>query len=326
MLNELQKATAKAVVNIFETGKPLGDYSRVTVVRGDPGHLTYGRSPTTLASGNLHLLVKAYCERPDGEFSQELAPWLDRLATRDLTLDDDLPLRSVLRQAGSDPVMREVQDGFFDRVYWEPAARSAANAGLKTPLGHTVVYDSTVHGSWLANRDRTIQRHGRAADIGEKAWIGKYVATRREWLAAHQNELLRKTVYRMDCFGEMIAGKQWDLPLPCVVRGFRLEESLLMLHAPRVSAEEGEPPRVLRLMLPYMVGEDVLEIQKALARRGLPVDPDGVYGPLTEALIRRFQQLEGMKADGIAGPATRAKLGLDADLPAAGPVARRKRG
>jgi chitosanase len=55
MLTELQKKTAKAIVNIFETGRPLGDYSKVTLLQGDTGHLTYGRSQTTLASDNLYL-------------------------------------------------------------------------------------------------------------------------------------------------------------------------------------------------------------------------------------------------------------------------------
>ena len=55
MLTELQKLTAQAIVNVFETGKARGDYGRVSVMRGDTGHLTYGRSQTTLAIGNLYL-------------------------------------------------------------------------------------------------------------------------------------------------------------------------------------------------------------------------------------------------------------------------------
>jgi hypothetical protein len=66
-VNDRQRRTAQAIVNIFETGRAVGDYGAVTFLRGDPGHLTYGRSQTTLASGNLFLLVLAYCERPDAE-------------------------------------------------------------------------------------------------------------------------------------------------------------------------------------------------------------------------------------------------------------------
>ncbi|MBD2386886.1 N-acetylmuramoyl-L-alanine amidase [Cylindrospermum sp. FACHB-282] len=38
------------------------------------------------------------------------------------------------------------------------------------------------------------------------------------------------------------------------------------------------------------------------------VDPDGVYGPLTEAAIKKFQKQNGLTADGIVGPASWQKL------------------
>lgn len=41
MLTEKQKKAAQAIVNIFETGKVEGDYGKVTLLSGDPGHLTY---------------------------------------------------------------------------------------------------------------------------------------------------------------------------------------------------------------------------------------------------------------------------------------------
>src|SRR5690242_6887784 len=50
------KKVAEAIVNIFETGSALGNYGAVTLIPHDSGHLTYGRSQTTLGSGNLYLL------------------------------------------------------------------------------------------------------------------------------------------------------------------------------------------------------------------------------------------------------------------------------
>ena len=58
MLSEQQKPTAQAIVNLFETGRVRGDYAGVTLIPGDTGHLTSGRSQTTLASGNLHLPIE----------------------------------------------------------------------------------------------------------------------------------------------------------------------------------------------------------------------------------------------------------------------------
>lgn len=79
MLTEQQKKAAQAIVNIFETGRPEGDYGKITLLPNDPGHLTYGRAQTTLTSGNLHLLIQAYCEAPGAEFATELRNYLIRL-------------------------------------------------------------------------------------------------------------------------------------------------------------------------------------------------------------------------------------------------------
>src|SRR5207244_8106766 len=111
-ISGLQKKTAQAIVNIFETGRLQGNYGAVTLLAGDFGHLTYGRSQTTLASGNLHLLIKAYCEADQASYADALTPYLARLASRDLSLDQDLSFRQLLKDAGDDPVMHDTQDKF----------------------------------------------------------------------------------------------------------------------------------------------------------------------------------------------------------------------
>ena len=63
-------------------------------------------------------------------------------------------------------------------------------------------------------------------------------------------------------------------------------------------------------------GGDVRELQQKLG-----VGADGVFGPLTERALKRWQRAHGLVADGIAGPNTRAALGLGA-----GPVLKRKSG
>ena len=310
MLTDVQRRTDEAIVNIFETGRALGNYGQVTLIKGDSGHLTYGRSQTTLASGNLFLLVKAYCNEPDGQFAAPLRSYLDRMANRDTTLDTDTTLRGLLREAGDDPVMRAVQDKFFDRVYWVPSANDSEAINISSALGTGVVYDSHIHGAWRLVRDKTIKKHGKPPKVKENAWIGFYVDVRRNWLATHPNPALHRTVYRMDAFKKLIDAKKWDLALPITVRGVLLNEDVLTAERPtRVSAHD-ESERTLQLQTPFMVGDDVEALQRALVKAGVAVDVDGIYGHLTEAAVRRFQQKTGLTPDGILGPATRSALGL----------------
>ena len=310
MLSDLQKQAAQAIVNIFETGKTLGDYGRVTLLSGDPGHLTYGRSQTTLGSGNLHLLIKAYCQAPNAACARELKPYLKRLADIDLALDRDMAFRALLTEAGGDPVMQDAQDAFFDRVYWMPASKTAAALGFSSPLSMAVIYDSLIHGSWSAMRDRTVKRIGEAASTSEKKWVPAYVAERRNWLATHSNSLLRKTVYRMDAFNALIKAGNWSLSIPMSICGVSVDAAALSCRAPVVVSADDAATRNLHLTKPPMTGNDVRALQKALAREGYAVNGDGVFDEGLSGALKAWQEENGIVADGIAGPATRVILGL----------------
>lgn len=223
IMNLLQKAAAQAIVNIFETGRVRGDYGRVTLLQGDSGRLTYGRSQTTLASGNLLKLLRQYSRTPDALHAEALAAWLPAMEEMAPELDRDDALHAILRLAGEDPVMQRVQDAFFDRTYWEPAVEAARVAGISLPLGVGVVYDSFIHGSWGAVRKLTGAAYGTPSQSGgERPWIAGYVVVRREWLATRRNPLLRRTVYRMDAFLRLIAENRWELEPPFEVRGFSI--------------------------------------------------------------------------------------------------------
>lgn len=303
MLTALQKKTAQAIINIFETGQPRGDYGRVTLLAGDTGHLTYGKSQTTLASGNLYLLIKAYCEAPRAKYGNQLATYLARLKAMDLTLDHDPALRNLLQLAGDDKVMQKTQNEFFDRVYWTPGVQSAKALGILTPLGNAVVYDSLIHGSWQTIRDRVNTDHGPVSTIGEEQWVASYVQTRRNWLANHKNTLLHKTVYRMDSFKELIASAKWKLTLPLTVRGMLINKQVLTAAEPIRASAADSKQRILMLRSPIMQGPDVKRLQQALTKAGFPATVDGLFGKETDNQVRLFQKREGLKPDGIVGPA-----------------------
>jgi chitosanase len=306
---DLQKATAEAIVNIFETGRVLGNYGNVTLLAGDTGHLTYGRSQTTLASGNLFLLIKAYVAAAGAQYADSFRPFMGRLQLKDLSLDNDTAFKDLLHQAGSDPGMHQVQNAFFDRVYWTPALTSAIRLGITSALGCCVVYDSFIQGSWGMMRDRTNAQFGASLKLGENAWIGQYVSVRQQWLAENTNLLLRKTIYRMVELGNLISANQWNLNLPIVVRGVTIDSSALAGDGIRASAQIVEE-RLLSLHDPLLQGSDVESVQNALNAKGYALVVDGVFGAATAAAVTDFQQKSALTADGIVGPGTRAALGL----------------
>jgi chitosanase len=308
MVTATQKRTAEAIVNIFETGDVRGDYGSVTVIDGDTGHLTFGRSQTTLGSGNLHGLLAQYCDNAGARFARDLAPFLPRVAARDLALDADGHLHNLLRSSADDPVMRDTQDEFFDERYWAPAVRAAEREGITSPLGVAVVYDSTVHGSWKALRDRTTTAVGGVGAVGERAWVTRYVAERRAWLAAHSRHDLRPTVYRMDAMRRLIELDGWSLSLPLVVRD--AEISLTTLAAAPRGCYDGPAPgtRGLAVQSPLQRGLDVRLLQLGLSKRAVVIKADGIFGQGAARCVREFQAAQGLPATGVADVALIAAL------------------
>lgn len=64
--------------------------------------------------------------------------------------------------------------------------------------------------------------------------------------------------------------------------------------------------RDLYLTNPPVQGDDVLKLQQRLVELGYTEVgmPDGVFGKMTEAAVRRFQKQNGLEADGYVGPKT----------------------
>jgi len=62
-----------------------------------------------------------------------LAPFLERFAARDYSLDNEQHLHNIIRASEDDAVMRETQDVFFDEKYWKRAFNSATQFGINTP-------------------------------------------------------------------------------------------------------------------------------------------------------------------------------------------------
>jgi chitosanase len=306
-LTATQASTIKAIVNLFETSHVLGDYGQVTLIAGDSGHLTFGRSQTTLGSGNLHQLLQRYCDNAGARFRRKLAPVLPRTAARDVTLDSDQRVHNVLRATADDSVMRDVQDEFFDTTYFDPAMRTADREGLSLPLAKAVVYDSAVHGSWKRIRDRVA---GTPATMGEREWVTQYVGERRQWLTTHPRADLRATVYRMDAFQRLIELGMWGLELPLVVRGAEISSSTLLAIPPGTydGPHPGTREIAFQTSAPLLRGLDVRLVQLALSEDGANIRADGVFGRASADRVAEHQRTAGLPVTGVADRALVAAL------------------
>lgn len=300
-MDSQQQNTARAIVNIFETGRIQGNYSAVAVLAGDTGHLSYGRSQAALGSGTLFQLVDTYCNQPNAMFAAQLKPSLSRFQRKDVTLDSDAAVKQLLKQAGSDPVMRNVQDEFFNSLFFTPACTAASRLGITDPLGQTVVYDSYIQGGWSIVKSRM------PAPVAgsQRDWVKQYVNQRAAWLQSGKAPL-PTTVYRMTSFDALINTGNWNLELPLEVHGITISDESL-------TGDNSAPgaARTLQLTTPYLQGDDVRALQTALLGKNLPATVDGVYGPFTAALVSEWQTKQAPPiAEKNVGPLTRASLGL----------------
>jgi chitosanase len=224
MLSADNKTRIISALSIFETGKPNGDYGNVTVLKDatdEKGNnffqITYGYHQTTEQS-HLKALLEAYVAAK-GIFAAAILPYLSRIGKGELVKNE--PFLELLRKSGKeDPIMCEVQDTFFDKVYFQPALLFFQNEGFTLPLSMLVIYDSYIHSGsikeYLRKRfnEKTPKNGG-----NERAWIKAYTIIRHAWLTNHKNEILRRTNYRTRCFLELIERGDWLLVLPIEAQG-----------------------------------------------------------------------------------------------------------
>ena len=211
-LTPKQKEIIEQIVNVFETGSTQGNYAAIAIFHDGPHgikQVTYGRSQTT-EYGNLEELIQLYVDS-HGIDAAKLKPYIAKIGVKPLV--DDHVFLDLLKDAGkNDPIMRKVQEDFFDKRYFQPAMKWADNNGFTLPLSALVIYDSFIHSGSVPD---FLRKHFAAKTPknggDEKTWISQYVDARQNWLATASNPVLHTTVYRTKCFKNEIARGNWDL-------------------------------------------------------------------------------------------------------------------
>lgn len=105
------------------------------------------------------------------------------------------------------------------------------------------------------------------------------------------------------------------------VKRYQADHGLMVdgIAGPQTLAALTAPTPVLYPGAGYEAGSSspVRVLQHDLARAGDPPGPiDGLYGPLTEQAVKRYQSSHGLSVDGIAGPRTFARLRTRVSRPA----------
>ena len=215
------KNKIEQVVNVFETGVAEGDYGNVSIYadgtfpNGKRGvkQVTFGRSQTT-EQGNLKALLEIYIEK-GGQYSEQFKPYLpqfNKLEGSQTVLSTDKAFHALLKNSALDPLMKSVQDEFFDKTYFQNAAKWATDNGFKYPLSMLVIYDSFIHsGRMFLFLQNAFPEKKPIQSGDEKKWIIDYVKARHKWLENHKDPILRKTVYRMKAFMDCFEKNNWEL-------------------------------------------------------------------------------------------------------------------
>lgn len=215
--SEKAKLTSLAIVHIFETSKPMGNYAAVAVLNDGAG-VSYGISQFTHKSGSLEKVLRRY-EKLNADV-HSCAAYILRLEDRSPAniqrVSQDNEFKRLLKTAAGVPAMRQAQREIAFEQYLKPAIDACAGSGFVLPMSLAVIYDSINHGSWAKIRDLV------PAHLAEKDWIKTYVTKRDAWLESVQR--LRPTVYRTDFFLAQIARGNWNLDLPMNVHGYKLTE------------------------------------------------------------------------------------------------------
>lgn len=244
--SERSKAIALAIVKIFETSKPWGDYSAVAVLDDGAG-ISYGISQFTHKSGSLYAVVMRFFELggivPDA--IDKVLPEL-RTKTKILATSNNKTVRTAFRNLGKDPLMQQAQREIAFEKYLKPALDACEGSDFNYPLSLAVIYDSINHGSYDKIRDKVkIAMPGNGSmkpEEFERLWITQYTRKRDEWLESVPR--LAKTDYRTDFFLAQIARGNWHLKLPMTVHGFTLTESMFPEDSavPQLTPESAPTP------------------------------------------------------------------------------------
>ena len=230
------RRVAMQITTVMETGG-LEGYAAINDY--DAGIISYGRHQATLAGGALAALLDAYLATSHTDTARQLSGYMDRVRRHDASLRDNEAFKTLLRAASVEPEMQAAQDSAIIASHYEPAARTANEWGVQTPLGVAMLYDTNIQGGLASCLRRAVSVAG--GRVGAPASGGGLV-TGAAFLRAFNDErkarllelanaagntaqgrALRTSVYRCDEFAALLASGNLQLVGTLHVRGNDIE-------------------------------------------------------------------------------------------------------
>jgi chitosanase len=224
---ERDKAAARAILSVFETGKEQGDPSAIAVLDDGAG-VSFGLHQATHQSGSLEAVLREFARLAPVHQASALK-WAEQLSNRTpgnvVAVGRNAAFKTWLRQAGVTAEMKAAQENVFDENYMNPALAECARCDFVEPLSLAIVYDAYIQGGWAKCRDNTNFQHKRA--VPEKQWITDYLNVRTAYLKGLKSKAAQASVYRPQAFQALVRTGNWSLKTPFIVRGRTIEENEL---------------------------------------------------------------------------------------------------
>ncbi|HEY6760977.1 MAG TPA: chitosanase [Baekduia sp.] len=230
-LTATQRRVADELVSVFENSTTSIRYGYVENLHDGCGY-TAGRAGFCSATGDMLMVVEDYATRRPGNGLVRFLPVLRRRAADGSASTKGLGSAFVeaWRTASRDAQFRLSQDHIVDVEYFEPATRWAGAAGLTTPLGVAIFYDTAIEHGTASDPDslpsliaRTHHRVGGlpANGMDEVRWLTAFLAERRADLLHPHNRARRvdwpESVGRVDALARLVRAGQLNLTPPVKV-------------------------------------------------------------------------------------------------------------
>lgn len=198
----------------MEEGTTVQDYGLISLMHDGPSgniQITIGLGWTELTSDDLKKVLISYINS-NGLYGNDFKKYIDNGFGNPPSRYNDSNLIQLLKQAGSDPVMKKVQDDLWNKLYFYPALAFCTKNGLTYPLSVLVVYDSFVQSGSVPMYLRNQFTENIPVNGGdEKNWVSQYTQIRDHWLSNSANQAVRNSAYRTKVYLKLIKDGNWLL-------------------------------------------------------------------------------------------------------------------